>query len=175
MENDVTDGTHGEFETHPLGTHQRIAKLEAQLLAVAKREAEAQHRHDEKSAELEAKVVDQGALIARTIEMCAKKAELRITGNGEHHEEDIEAQAIAAEIRALIPDNARAALEAMKVQARSEGHVSGLKEASTAAVGACESRADILDEMGLEVECCVATAKNCAADAYQAIQEMSND
>lgn len=36
---------------------------------------------------------------------------------------------------------------------------------------ACEDRADVLDEMGLEMECCVGTARNCASDVAALIAE----
>lgn len=48
--------------------------------------------------------------------------------------------------------------------ARVEELEGDLSNALQASADACEQRADMLDEMGIEVECCVATAKNCASD-----------
>lgn len=45
-------------------------------------------------------------------------------------------------------------------QARAEGREAGLREAAEA----CSHRADMCDDFGLEMECCMGTANNCADD-----------
>lgn len=54
------------------------------------------------------------------------------------------------------------ALRAELTEAKAE--IERLTDLLDAAEQACEDRADLLDDFGLESECCAATARNCAAD-----------
>lgn len=47
-----------------------------------------------------------------------------------------------------------------------------LREALDAARNACDERADMLDAMGPELECCISTAKSCAGDIDAIIADL---